>query len=120
MVEADIDPVDDTAVYTCGPKLFMVEMKQHSQTVGVEGKNSITKSLWSNNGGLKMADVVNNSLQWRWFIVAAIVGTAPNLINQWETMVGAAAIHYSKLMLTYIVPYLVSSISIWQAKKSIE
>jgi len=38
LVEADIDPVDDTAVYTCGPKLFMVEMKQHSQTVGEKGK----------------------------------------------------------------------------------
>jgi hypothetical protein len=67
-----------------------------------------------------MADVVNHFLQWRWFIVAAIVGTALNLINQWEGIVGAAGIDYPKLILTYLVPYWVSSISAWQAKKSVE
>jgi methyl-accepting chemotaxis protein len=65
-----------------------------------------------------VADVVNHFLQWRWFIVAAIVGTALNLINQWEAMVGVVAIDYPTLILTYIVPYLVSSMSAWQAKKS--
>lgn len=39
LAEADIDPADDTAVYTCGPKPFMGAMKQHSQTIGVEEKN---------------------------------------------------------------------------------
>jgi nitric oxide dioxygenase len=39
LIEAEIDPADDTAVYTCGPKLFMAAMKQHSQTVGVEEQN---------------------------------------------------------------------------------
>ena len=65
-----------------------------------------------------MSEIVNHFLKWRWFIVAAIVGTALNLINQWEGITGSVAIDYPKLMLTYTVPYLVSSISGWQAKKS--
>tara|TARA_R110002111_G_scaffold149064_2_gene216108 strand:+ start:1991 stop:2200 length:210 start_codon:yes stop_codon:yes gene_type:complete len=64
-----------------------------------------------------MVKVVNHFLQWRWFIVAAIVGTALNLINQWDALTGSIPIDYGKLILTYIVPYLVSSLSAWQARR---
>ncbi len=60
---------------------------------------------------------MNHFLQWRWFIVTAIVGTTLNLINQWDGLMGAAPIDYFKLMLTYLVPFLISSLSAWQAKK---
>jgi len=59
---------------------------------------------------------MSHFLQWRWFIVAAIVGTALNLINQWDGLMSTAPIDYFKLMLTYLVPYLVSSLSALQAK----
>lgn len=65
-----------------------------------------------------MGQIKGHFLQRRWFFVAAIVGTLLNLINQWEAMLGEAVLDYPKLMLTYIVPYCVSSMSAWQAKES--
>jgi len=39
LAAADMDPTNDIAVYTCGPKPFMAAMKQHSQAVGVDTDN---------------------------------------------------------------------------------
>lgn len=64
-----------------------------------------------------MQALVSHFLRWRWFIVAAIVGTLLNLINQWEAVTGTAAIDVPKLIMTYAVPYLVSSISAWYAHR---
>ena len=41
--------------------------------------------------------------------VAVIVGTALNFINQPEALFGEAALHWPKLILTYCVPFLVST-----------
>ena len=41
--------------------------------------------------------------------VAAVVGTILVLINQWEAFVGLAPLSITKLVLTYVVPYLVST-----------
>lgn len=41
--------------------------------------------------------------------VALIVGTILNLINQGDALLGGGAIHYGKLLLTYLVPYAVST-----------
>jgi len=65
-----------------------------------------------------MGQIKDHFIQRRWFFVAIIVGTLLNLINQWEGVLGEVALDYPKLMLTYIVPYLVSSISACQAKAS--
>lgn len=65
-----------------------------------------------------MGQIKAHFLQRRWFFVAAIVGTLLNLINQWEAVLGEAVLDYPKLMLTYVVPYCVSSMSAWQAKES--
>jgi len=43
--------------------------------------------------------------------VALIVGTTLVLINQWEAVLGEAALSWAKVVLTYCVPYLVSSYS---------
>tara|TARA_R110002111_G_scaffold149064_2_gene216107 strand:+ start:810 stop:1988 length:1179 start_codon:yes stop_codon:yes gene_type:complete len=39
LASAEMDPMTDIAVYTCGPKPFMSAMKQHSQAVGVPEAN---------------------------------------------------------------------------------
>lgn len=50
--------------------------------------------------------------------VAIVVGTLLNLINQWTaiTTLDVDRISFSKLLLTYCVPYLVSTFSAVQAK----
>ena len=42
-------------------------------------------------------------------IVAAVVGTVLNLINQGDALLGAGAINWLKVCLTYAVPYCVST-----------
>jgi hypothetical protein len=41
--------------------------------------------------------------------LAAVVGTILLLINQWEACVGEAPVQWAKAILTYMVPYLVST-----------
>lgn len=45
----------------------------------------------------------------RSFRVALVVGTALNLINQGEAIFGPAPVQWLKLMLTFIMPYVVST-----------
>ncbi len=49
-------------------------------------------------------DLVKRSL-----IVAAIVGTVLNFINQGDVMVGGGTVQWLKVGLTYIVPYCVAT-----------
>ncbi len=53
--------------------------------------------------------VLSGALLVRSLWVAIIVGTLLNLINQPEAIFGAGAIHWPKLLLTYCVPFLVST-----------
>lgn len=41
--------------------------------------------------------------------LAAVVGTVLFLINQWEALLGEAPVQWAKAVLTYCVPYLVST-----------
>ena len=45
----------------------------------------------------------------RSFIVALIVGTILNLINQGDAMLAGMPLDLAKLLLTYLVPYCVST-----------
>ncbi len=45
----------------------------------------------------------------RSFIVALIVGTILNLINQGDALLGAASLNVTKVLLTYVVPYCVAT-----------
>lgn len=45
----------------------------------------------------------------RSFIVAVAVGTILNLINQGDALVGAGSLNWWKIVLTYLVPYFVST-----------
>ncbi len=45
----------------------------------------------------------------RSLVVATVVGTLLNLINQGDALLGAESINWLKAVLTYIVPYCVST-----------
>ena len=51
----------------------------------------------------------------RALIVAFVVGTILNLINQWEACVGSAPIVWTKLLLTYCVPFCVTTYGTFSA-----
>lgn len=56
-----------------------------------------------------LALAVSNGVPRRAFLVALVVGTVLNLINQWEAAAGLAPVDLLKLCLTYLVPYCVST-----------
>lgn len=51
----------------------------------------------------------SNGVPRRAFLVAVVVGSALNLINQGDALFGPKTIDGGKLLLTFIVPYLVST-----------
>ena len=61
----------------------------------------------------RVLEFTNHFLKKRWFVIALTVGSLLNFINQYDALMGNAALHWPKLCLTYIVPYCVSSISAW-------
>lgn len=52
---------------------------------------------------------ISDGVPRRSFVVALIVGTILNLINQRDALLGSAKIHVAKLLLTYVVPYCVAT-----------
>ncbi|MCB2080123.1 MAG: nitrate/nitrite transporter NrtS [Novosphingobium sp.] len=56
----------------------------------------------------------------RSLLVAAIVGTILNAINQGPEIVGGQPVIVWKLALTYCVPFLVASYGSWSALRSME
>lgn len=52
---------------------------------------------------------VSDGVPRRSFVVAAIVGTILNLINQGDAMLAGMPLDVVKLLLTYLVPYCVST-----------
>ncbi|PKM03655.1 MAG: hypothetical protein CVV16_08205 [Gammaproteobacteria bacterium HGW-Gammaproteobacteria-6] len=52
---------------------------------------------------------VSRGTPWRAAKLAMVVGTLLVLINQWEAVTGAVAMDWLKVLLTYCVPYLVST-----------
>lgn len=46
---------------------------------------------------------------WRALKLAAVVGTLLVIINQWEALLGKAELSLTKTVLTFLVPYLVST-----------
>jgi hypothetical protein len=52
---------------------------------------------------------VSDGVPRRSLYVAVVVGTILNLINQGDAMLAGGAINWAKIVLTYAVPYLVST-----------
>jgi hypothetical protein len=53
----------------------------------------------------------------RSLLVALVVGTLLNLINQGEALFAGQAIHWGRAILTYIVPFIVSTHGALSARK---
>lgn len=66
----------------------------------------------------KCKKLINHFLQLKWLMVALVVGSILNLINQYEAIISEQSIQYSKVALTYLVPYFVSSVSAWHSMKA--
>jgi hypothetical protein len=52
---------------------------------------------------------ISDGVPRRSFVVALIVGTILNLINQGDAMLAGLPLDFAKLLLTYLVPYFVST-----------
>jgi hypothetical protein len=52
---------------------------------------------------------VSDGIPARSFYVALVVGTILNLINQGDALFGAAPVNWTKILLTYVVPYAVAT-----------
>jgi hypothetical protein len=52
--------------------------------------------------------------------VAAVVGTLLNCVNQGEALLAGAAVNVPKLLLTYAIPYLVSTYGAWSMARSMK
>ena len=59
--------------------------------------------------GLVCRYAVSDGIPKRSFYVAIVVGTVLNLINQGEVLFGASPINWTKIVLTYFVPYAVAT-----------
>ena len=52
---------------------------------------------------------VSDGVPWRSFVVAVIVGTILNLINQGDALLSGAHLNFTKIILTFVVPYCVAT-----------
>jgi hypothetical protein len=52
---------------------------------------------------------LSDGIPRRSLVVAVLVGTVLNLINQGDALLGALPLNWFKLGLTYVVPYLVAT-----------
>lgn len=56
-----------------------------------------------------IGDALSDGIPKRSFYVALVVGTILNLINQGDALFGPGPINWIKIVLTYLVPYAVST-----------
>lgn len=67
-------------------------------------------------------DASSDGVPGRSLKVALVVGAALNLINQGDALFGTAAMNWPKLILTFAMPYLVSTYGAvaarWDTRKS--
>jgi hypothetical protein len=52
---------------------------------------------------------ISDGVPKRSLVVALLVGTILNLINQGDALFGAASLNLTKILLTYAVPYFVAT-----------
>ncbi|MDD3798363.1 MAG: nitrate/nitrite transporter NrtS [Novosphingobium sp.] len=71
-------------------------------------------------GGSALQAVFRPPILTRSLIVALVVGTVLNLINQGDVLWDGARPDWAKLMLTYCVPFCVASYGAWSALRAVE
>ncbi len=59
--------------------------------------------------GLFYRYAISDGIPKRSFYVAIVVGTVLNLINQGEVLFGPSPINWTKIVLTFFVPYAVAT-----------
>ncbi len=68
---------------------------------------------------MKSSDALKTALSGpclaRAIVVMIIVGTVLNLINQGDALLHGAPLNVAKLLLTYVVPFCVSTYGAWSA-----
>ena len=73
----------------------------------------LTLNLYSKSGGKVFRKIwrcaISDGVPRRSLVVALVVGTILNLINQGDAMLVGRPLDLLKLSLTYLVPYLVST-----------
>ncbi|MGE0423567.1 MAG: nitrate/nitrite transporter NrtS [Reyranellaceae bacterium] len=66
---------------------------------------------------------LGRALSWpyarRSLIVAVVVGTLLNTINQGDALLAGGEVNWFKIALTYCVPFLVATYGAWSALRSI-
>ncbi|MBN3494313.1 nitrate/nitrite transporter NrtS [Vibrio neptunius] len=60
---------------------------------------------------------MNAQMTKRALIIAAVVGTLLNFINQYDAILGEGSVNWAKASLTYCVPFCVSLFSSWLATR---
>nr|WP_152429983.1 nitrate/nitrite transporter NrtS [Vibrio aquimaris] len=60
---------------------------------------------------------MNKQMIKRAAVIAIVVGTLLNLINQYDAFVGDSGLNWVKALLTYSVPFCVSLFSSWLAAR---
>lgn len=70
--------------------------------------------------GSALRAVLRPPILTRSLMVALVVGTVLNLINQGDVLWQGAPPHWGKLCLTYCVPFLVASYGAWSALRAME
>ena len=50
-----------------------------------------------------------DGVPWRSLMVSLVIGTVLNLINQGDVLLAGRPLDYGKVVLTYVVPYLVAT-----------
>jgi hypothetical protein len=63
--------------------------------------------MWSLKRAIRYS--LSDGIPFRSACVALVVGTVLNLINQGDAIFGATSVNWTKIMLTYVVPYVVST-----------
>ncbi|WP_100754064.1 nitrate/nitrite transporter NrtS [Vibrio salilacus] len=53
----------------------------------------------------------------RSFVIALVVGTLLNIINQYDALLLTGSVNFFKVILTYCVPFCVSLFSVWLSKR---
>ena len=56
-----------------------------------------------------LRQAMSNGVPRRSLLVALVVGSILNMINQWDGLFGDAALDVLRLCLNYVVPYLVAT-----------
>ncbi len=72
----------------------------------------------ANRYGTKV-DIMNKLAVKRSFVIALVVGTLLNIINQYDALLLTGSVNFFKIILTYCIPFCVSLFSAWLSLRDV-